>query len=109
MIEEGEMPTDEVWALEIVPHDQASDPYARALQEALHDLAARPAVSHGRLYLFQGSHSTQLEEAARKLCLDPIIADARVDRGLDLAGTTRRPDSRDEEGLSWILEILPYP
>ena len=103
------MPTDAVWALEIVPHDQSNDPYARTLQQVLHDLGSHPAITHGRLYLFQGSHSPQLEQAARKLCLDPIVADARVNLELESVGIpeeSQRPDRLVGTGLSRSCHTL---
>src|SRR3954447_6160401 len=108
MIEEGEMPTDAVWALEIVPHDQASDPHARAMQQALHDLGSHPDVTYSRLYLFQAVLSAKLEAAARKLCLDPIVADARVDLEFDSANLPR-PGVQIAEERCWIVEVLPHP
>jgi len=109
MTEEGEMPADEVWALEIVPHDQVNDPHVRALQQILRDLGAHSVVRYGRLYLFQGSHSPRLEGAASRLCLDPIVADAHVDRDLNFEGTAQRPQFQDEDGQSWIVEVIPHP
>ncbi|MBA2598061.1 MAG: phosphoribosylformylglycinamidine synthase subunit PurL [Chloroflexia bacterium] len=86
-----------VWALEIVPNDQAVDPHTRALAQILHDLGRRhPGVTHGRLYLISGEQSPQLQQLVRNLCLDPVIAEAR-------SGTRSHAD----EG--WLIEILPHP
>lgn len=103
------MPTDEVWALEILPDDQANDPHARELRQVLHDLGSHPTITHGRLYLFHGSHSPQLETAARKLCLDPITAEANVDRDLDARLMNDRLGSPSNTVQSWIVEVLPHP
>src|SRR5215218_2670541 len=91
------MSADAVWALEVVPHDQDVDPYARALREILRDLGTRPAgVTHGRLYLVAGSQSPRLHQAVRDLCLDPVLAEP---------GLVTFPSSDDD----WLIEILPHP
>jgi phosphoribosylformylglycinamidine synthase len=87
----------EVWALEIVPHDQMVDPHARALRQILHALGApSDRVTHGRLYLIFGPNSSELRAATRQRCLDPVIADA-------WPGDIPRFDD------GWVIEILPHP
>jgi phosphoribosylformylglycinamidine (FGAM) synthase PurS component len=104
------MPEDAVWALEIVPHDQLTDPHARTFEQVLYDLGSRPAsVAHGRLYLFRGSSSPQLEQAAIKLCLDPVVAEMHVDRDVGSANAPRQSDDQLTGRLSWIVEVLPHP
>ncbi len=91
------MSAQAVWALEIVPNDQAVDPHARALRQILHDLGMhQPGVTHGRLYLISGEQSPHLHESVRRLCLDPVIAEA-------WSGACPQPDD------GWLIEILPHP
>ncbi|MDF3040882.1 MAG: phosphoribosylformylglycinamidine synthase subunit, partial [Thermomicrobiales bacterium] len=86
-----------VWALEIIPVDQRVDPHTRALRSILRDLGVHPpGVTHGRLYLFQGDEFVALREAARTLCIDPVLASVATDE-------TSSP--RD----GWVIEILPHP
>ena len=93
------MSADAVWALEVVPHDQDVDPYARALRQILCDLGTHPAgVTHGRLYLIAGPQSSRLHAAVHDLCVDPVIAETR---GVSFP----RPDDDDH----WLIEILPHP
>jgi phosphoribosylformylglycinamidine synthase subunit PurSL len=93
------MSADAVWALEVVPHDQDVDPYARALRQILCDLGTHPAgVTHGRLYLIAGPQSSRLHAAVHDLCVDPVIAETR---GVSF------PRSDDDD--HWLIEILPHP
>jgi phosphoribosylformylglycinamidine synthase len=93
------MSADAVWALEVVPHDQDVDPYARALRQILCDLGTHPAgVTHGRLYLIAGPQSPRLRTAVHDLCVDPVIAETR---GVSFP----HPDDDDH----WLIEILPHP
>ena len=91
------MPAEAVWALEIVPHDQAVDARTRALRQVLGDLGAHAdLVSHGRLYLLDAPESPELTNAALALCLDPVIADAC-------------PGDVSRGGDGWVIEVLPHP
>lgn len=91
------MSADAVWALEIVPHEQHVDPFARTFRRILLDLGViEPSVTHGRLYLLQGPQSPQLQAAARALCLDATLAAAHEGAGAVAVG-------------GWIVEVLPHP
>jgi phosphoribosylformylglycinamidine synthase subunit PurSL len=91
------MSADEVWALEVVPHDQDVDPHARALRQILFDLGTHPTgVTHGRLYLVAGPQSPRLHQVVRDLCLDPVLTEPRL---------AASPSADDD----WLIEILPHP
>ncbi|MFT4039429.1 MAG: phosphoribosylformylglycinamidine synthase subunit PurL [Thermomicrobiales bacterium] len=91
------MSADAVWALEIVPNEQEVDPHARVLRHILTGLGVdAPQARHSALYLLQRSHSEAIERAVTALCLNPVLATARV------AGA-------DDADARWIIEVLPHP
>ncbi|MCA9880410.1 MAG: hypothetical protein KC442_21590, partial [Thermomicrobiales bacterium] len=91
------MSADAVWALEILPNEQEVDPHARTLRHILTGLGIdAPQVRHSLLYLLQSPRTRDIERAATRLCLNPILATARDGAAADTAA-------------HWVIEVLPHP